>query len=163
MKTRFVRLVLLAATALVAGACSDTADVGAAQLEPVNAGMPKDSVLALLGKGPLTAKFADTLRVTNGFRSSTYLLNGKTYDVLYYRAESGDVSEPVQQDLETPIVLENGKVLGWGWKFYVETAMKSYNLPSPMSAAAAPAPAPAPAPQVTPIDSAPRLDTTPKA
>jgi hypothetical protein len=157
MKTRFVRLVLLAATALAAGACSDTADVGAAQLEPVTTGMPKDSVLALLGKGPLTAKFADTLRVTNGFRSSTYLLNGKTYDVLYYRAESGDVAEPVQQDRETPIVLENGKVLGWGWKFYVETAMKSYNLPSPITAA------PAPAPQAAPVDTAPRLDTTSKA
>jgi hypothetical protein len=159
MKTRFVKLVLLVATALASGACSDTADVGAAQLEPVNTGMPKDSVLALLGKGPLTAKFADTLRVTNGFRSSTYLLNGKTYDVLFYREEAGDVSEPVQQDRETPIVLENGKVLGWGWRFYVEEAMKSHGLPSPITAA----PAPAAAPQVTPVDSAPQRDTTSKA
>lgn len=159
MKTRFVRLVLFVATALVAGACSDTADVGAAQLELVNPGMPKDSVLALLGKGPLTAQFADTLRVTNGFRSSTYLVNGKTYDVLYYRADSGDVSEPVQQDLETPIVLENGKVLGWGWKFYVETAMEELKLPTPIKEK----PATAPTPQVTPKDSTTRPDSTTKA
>jgi hypothetical protein len=58
------------------------------------------------------------------------VIDGKAFEVLYYRELQGNVAEQVQQAKETPIVLQNGKVLGWGWKYYLE-AMESLKLPNP--------------------------------
>ena len=153
MKAYVVRAGLLL-TAVLATACLDSKEVGADLLADVHEGMPKDSVLTIVGKGPLTALYADTLRVENGFRHSSYLIDGKTYEVLYYREQPGNVAEPVEQARETPIVLAGGKVLGWGWEFYLD-AMKQYKLPSPIEAKPATPAAPAPAP-ATGADTAPK-------
>jgi hypothetical protein len=119
-------------------ACSDN-EIGATRLKPVHAGMPKDSVMAIIGQGPLTAHYADTLRLEQGFRHSTFFIDGNRYEVLYYREATGDVTEPVEQEVETPVVLSNGKALGWGWRFYVE-AMEKYKLPTPLKEKAAATP-----------------------
>jgi hypothetical protein len=151
MKTRFVRYAAIA-SALFLGAClNDTKEVGADKLEVVHEGMPKDSVMQIMGTGPLTGLYADTLRLEKGFRRSLYIVDGKNYEVLYYRELQGNVAEPVQQAKETPIVLANGKVLGWGWRYYVD-AMGELKLPSPIEAprAAETAPAAAPAPTTPP-------------
>jgi len=118
---------------LLASACSDRQEVGEKLLKPVHEGMPKDSLAMIIGKGPLTAVYADTLRLENGFRRSVYFIDGKTYEVLYYREEPGNVTDPVLQSVETPIVLIDAKVMGWGWAYYVE-AMEQYKLPSPLRA-----------------------------
>ena len=137
MTRSFVR----SASAVVLGAflfaaCSDN-EIGSKRLKPVHAGMPKDSVLAIMGTGPLTAHYADTLRLEQGFRHSTYFIDGNRYEVLYYREATGDVTEPVEQQVETPVVLSNGKALGWGWRFFVE-AMEQYKIPSPIQAKTTP-------------------------
>jgi len=151
MKTQFVRYSVVA-SALFLGAClNENKDVGADKLEIVHEGMPKDSVMQLMGTGPLTGLYADTLRLEQGFRRSRYIVDGKNYEVLYYRELQGNVAEPVQQAKETPIVLTNGKVLGWGWRYYVD-AMEELKLPSPIEApkAAEPAPVVEPAPAAPP-------------
>ena len=151
MKTRFVRYIALS-SALFLGAClNDTKEVGADKLDVVHEGMPKDSVMQLMGTGPLTGLYSDTLRLEKGFRRSAYFVDGKSYEVLYYRELQGNVAEPVLQAKETPIVLANGKVLGWGWRYYVD-AMGELKLPSPIEApkAAETAPAAAPAPTTPP-------------
>lgn len=153
------RILALFALTVLFAAC-ESSDVGAKILKPVHAGMPRDSVMAILGTGPLTARNADTLRLDHGYRTSTYLIDGKYFAVLYYREQPGDVAEAVQQDTETPIVLANDKVLGWGWKFYVG-AMEKYKLPSPITAKTQPAPAPARAP--APAAPAAQPNTKPKA
>ena len=122
----------LLATALLLGACGDGhADVGADKLAALTEGSPRDSVLHVFGTGPLTAKYADTLRLEHGFRRERYLIAGRQYEVLYYRELPGTVTEPVQQAKETPVVLQEGKVLGLGWRYYVETAMPALQLPNP--------------------------------
>jgi hypothetical protein len=132
MKKTHVRLssaLLVGATVMLA-ACGDK-EVGAKLLKPVHAGMPRDSVVTLFGKGPLTGNYADTLRIENGFRHSAYLIDSKTYEVLYYREAPGSVTEGVDKLVETPVVLLDGKVLGWGWKYYGK-AMSEYRLPDPL-------------------------------
>lgn len=124
--------VSLAAALTTLGACSDRKEVGADVLEAVEAGVPRDSLFELMGKGPLTANYADTLRVDHGFRLSKYFVNGDFFEVVYFREAPGDVSEPVQQAQETPVVLQNGKVLGWGWRFYVEEGIGKLGLPTPL-------------------------------
>ncbi|WP_145979003.1 DUF3192 domain-containing protein [Gemmatimonas phototrophica] len=134
MKTRFVRTTYITfATALtLLGACGDSGagDVGADKLEPIAEGTSRDSVLLVMGEGPLTAQYSDTMRLEHGFRRENYVIDGKSYEVLYYRELQGNVAEQVQQAKETPVVLQNGKVLGWGWKYYLE-AMESLKLPNP--------------------------------
>jgi len=138
MKPRFVRFsTLLPTLALsVLGACG-TSEIGSDVLDDVNAGMPRDSVLALLGQGPLTATGNDSVRVVNGFRQMRYLRDGKMIDVIYFRKEPGDVRELVEQERETPVVLVDGKAVGWGWAFFVE-AMKTYGIPTPLYEKVAP-------------------------
>jgi hypothetical protein len=134
MQRAFVRslsAVLLGGTVVLA-ACGGDKEVGADLLDPVEAGFPKDSLVTLIGKGPLTATFADTMRVMNGFRYDKYLIDGQYYEVLYYREQPGDVQEPVEQFTETPIVLKDNKVLGWGWKFYVKEGIEKIHLPTPL-------------------------------
>lgn len=122
----------LMATALLLSACGDrNADVGADKLAALTEGSPRDSVLQVFGTGPLTAQYADTLRLEHGFRRERYLIAGQQYEVLYYRELPGTVTEPVQQAKETPVVLQEGKVLGLGWRYYVETAMPELQLPNP--------------------------------
>lgn len=153
-----VRSLLFASTSLLAlaAACSDNSEVGEELLEPIAAGVSRDSLLKVMGSGPLTGRYADTLSLDHGFRLSQYLVNGQLYEVLYYREAAGDVSEPVRQEMETPIIVKDGKVLGWGWKYYVEEGIKGFGLPTPIQemtpAAGSPVmPAPADSP---PTDSA---------
>jgi len=143
----FSRFVCTVATVSLAACGSD--EVGADRLDDVHAGMPKDSLMTIMGTGPLTAMFSDTMRLDHGFRVSKYLIDGKFYEVVYYREKPGDVKEPVEQYTETPVVLADGKVLGWGWEYYVEEGMGKLKLPTPIKeqpAAAPPAPQPAPQP-----------------
>lgn len=147
-----VRSLILASTSLLAlaAACSDYSEVGEELLEPITAGVTRDSLLKVMGSGPLTGRYADTLSLDHGFRLSQYLLNGQLYEVLYYREAAGDVKEPVRQEMETPIIIKDGKVLGWGWKYYVEEGIKGFGLPTPLKEAV-----PAAGPPVTPVPAAP--------
>lgn len=131
MSVKIARRWACAVAAVALAACGDK-QVGEDLLEPVHAGMPRDSLMTIMGKGPLTATYADTLRLDHGFRVEKYLIDGKMYEVLYYREAPGNVTEPVEQYTETPVVLANGKVLGWGWKYYVKTAMSELKLPTPI-------------------------------
>jgi hypothetical protein len=132
MRTYIVRFTtLLPAVALTVLAACGTSEVGSDVLDDVEAGMTRASVLSVIGQGPVTATGNDTVRVVNGYRHMRYLRDGKMIEVIYYRTEPGDVKELVAQDVETPVVLADDKVLGWGWRFYVD-AMKTYGLPTPL-------------------------------
>jgi hypothetical protein len=134
MRFSFVRLVPVALVATLV-ACGSP-EAGAERLEKLTVGITGDSVITLLGEGALTASGADTSRVDHGHRKSRYFVEGKVYTVIYARDEPGDVSEPVRQQVETPIVLSPSNiVLGWGWKYYVEEAMGTLKLPTPLKEA----------------------------
>jgi hypothetical protein len=149
-----LKLPLLVVGAVSVAACSSP-EAGAERLEKLSEGIPRDSMFVLIGEGPLTASGADTMRVDHGFRVTRHLVDGKMYDVVYVRDVPGDVSERVLQERETPIVVADGKVMGWGWKFYVETGIQKLRLPTPLVEEVPPAPAPgAPAP-ATPAPAAP--------
>jgi hypothetical protein len=170
MRFPFVRLVPAALVATLV-ACG-TPEAGAERLKELTVGITRDSAITLLGEGTLAAAQADTIRVDHGHRRSRYLIQGKFYTVLYVRDEPGDVNEPVTQSLETPIVFgPDNTVLGWGWKFYVDEAMATYGLPTPLrkidtlttpsapkvdSGVSAPATTPATAPAAVPAPAAPR-------
>ena len=132
--------------ALATAAACGTGEVGSSKLDDIKVGSSRADVMEKLGTGPLTAVGADSARLVSGFRYMRYFNNGKNFEVIYFREQPGSVADPVEQKIETPIVLADDKVLGTGWKFYVE-AMKSYGLPTPLvEKVVPPPPTPAPAP-----------------
>ena len=100
-------------------------------MKKLTVGMGRDEVLTAIGDGPLTASGADSVRVVQGFRRMKYFVAGKSFEVIYVRDQPGDVREMVAQAVETPAVLGDDKLLGWGWKYYVG-AMKEFGLPTPL-------------------------------
>lgn len=116
------------------GACGPS-DLGADRLKPIKSGASQAELLQAMGEGPLVASGADTIRVINGFRRQEYLVQGRMYEVIWYRAEPGSLTDPITKERETPIVLNADTVMGWGWKYYQERA-RALDLPDPTRDAA---------------------------
>ncbi len=122
-------LVIGAITALVA-ACGPS-DVGASRLKPLKAGTDRSIVVSTMGAGPLASNVAtDTPRLVNGFRRQAFVTGGRSLEVLWYREAPGSLSDPIERQVETPIVIEADTLVGWGWKFYPKFAADN-NLPNP--------------------------------
>ena len=89
----------------------------------VNLGMTKAEVLQLIGDKSARASFGkNAVTVTNPFRSELRQVNGQTYEVLYYYTHQDQRDWPtkrfkiLEREL-TPIILQDGKVIGWGAEF----------------------------------------------
>lgn len=96
------RAVALAAIVTV-GACGDT------RLKKLTTGIEKDSVAVVMS--------ADA-----PYRSQDFLTEGKRWEVLMYsRGDSTAVDTIPWRDL-SPVVLTDGKVVGWGWGYWEEQA-----------------------------------------
>jgi hypothetical protein len=107
-----------------------TGDVigGVKVLKPIVAGMPNESIFTYTGVGPLTATGADSTKLANGFLRSQVTTNGELITVIWYRNTPGKLTDPVYRALNTPIVLGEQTVKGWGWSFY-DSVADSLKLP----------------------------------
>lgn len=106
---RLAGLIALAGTAAVV-ACGD------ARLKELSTGMPRDSLLATLGSSP-----PDSERFI--YDKDQYIVDGKAIEVFYYDPKSRMAFvDTVPGDELTPVVLLNGVVAGWGWKYWDSVA-----------------------------------------
>ncbi len=92
----------------------------------LNLGMTKQEVLTLMGTESKTDHYAnhEQVTVTNPYRSETYKAGGNVLEVLYYYTDKKHETKvdvwgwsqatQVTDDELTPVLLENGKVIGWG-------------------------------------------------
>jgi hypothetical protein len=116
---------LAGALVLATAACGDT------RLEKLSAGISRDSALAIINEGAAGDSLA---RV---YRQESYLLENKQgnahlANVLFYN-EKGikEADDPaLSRDATTPIVVSDGKVIGWGWTYY-DSVAKANNIPAP--------------------------------
>jgi hypothetical protein len=111
---------LMGIAALAAAACGD------ARLDKLSTGIPRDSALKVINDGASSDSLA---RV---YKQETYLLNGKMTNVLFYNSDgirqATDSTLPAEK--QTPIVIVDGKVAGWGWTYY-DSVAKANNIPVP--------------------------------
>lgn len=122
---------LLGAMLLFAAACGPSDLVGKEKLNPIKDGASPAEVAAVIGEGPLKAlQPADSMRIFHGFRTQVFLSEGKSYRVIWYREKAGSIEDPITREVETPVLLENDKVIGKGWTAFDEKS-KEYNLPNP--------------------------------
>jgi hypothetical protein len=142
MTTALVRIA--AAFLILTLAACGTDEPGSARLRGLKTGASLQEVVQQMGQGPLTATSSDTAQLVNGYRRMRYFIDGTTYEVLYAREAPGDVKEPLLQANETPVVFRNDSLMGWGWKYYVDEAMVTFQLPTPLRAIDTMTTAPAP-------------------
>lgn len=129
MHAAFVRIAsrhtttLLALTTLTAVAACNS-DLGASRLKNTHQGMRRDSVIEILGQGPLTATGMDTVRLVNGHRSQAFFINGRPINVVWYREQPGTLRDSIVPSTDTPVVFTDDTLAGWGWKYFLADGAK---------------------------------------
>lgn len=128
------RMVVIA-IALLGGTLSFAAcgssDVGASRLKVLVSGASRNTVLEIMGAGPLVSRTqADSPRLVQGYRRQAFAFEGRMVEVLWYREAPGSLSDPILRENETPVVIEADTLVGWGWTFYPQFAA-DHNLPDP--------------------------------
>ncbi len=99
---------MLGLTALAA--CGDS------RLNNLTLGMASDSVSTIIGQPP--------------HRSMTYLTAGKHWGLQLFPRSSTDLKDSVVWRKLSPVVTIDGKVVGWGWKWWShEAAVQHVDMP----------------------------------
>ena len=87
----------------------------AANINKLSVGMSQATVTELMGSEPAKGLF---YWVDNPVRSETLTdKDGKSYEVLYYYTDLKQRDDKITDDELTPLVFENGKLIGWGYPF----------------------------------------------
>lgn len=114
-KSLFSAILLIFAISGCQGYAGIRAD-NRASLMRLDLGMTKDQVLKVMG----AQGFGD---VSNPFKREVIPgKNGEIYDVLYYYTE--EIAEKDWESGVTPVVLNDGKVVGWGWRYLDDADIK---------------------------------------
>ena len=66
-------------------------------------------------------------KVTNPYRSEILQGNEKKLEVLYYYTDKKSSDDAITDDELTPLVFDNGELIGWGWSF-LNTNIQKYEL-----------------------------------
>ncbi len=87
----------------------------AANIKKLTVGMSQATVVELMGREPAKGLF---YWIENPYRSETLTdKDGKSYEILYYYSELKQRDDKVTDDELTPLVFEDGKLIGWGYPF----------------------------------------------
>lgn len=95
------RPIALIATLAIFGAITACSG-GDARFKRLSVGIPRDSALQLIG-------------VEKPARVDPFLVNGHYFEVMYYAKPGADTTKVPDRKL-SPIVVVDGKLVGWGWK-----------------------------------------------
>lgn len=99
MLRRPLPLVTCALALIVLTACGDS------RAKNLSLGIDRDSV-------------AVVMKTDAPHRSASYLLEGKFLEVFYYAKPDTPVADSVAWRELVPVVLADGAVAGWGWKYW---------------------------------------------
>jgi len=77
-------------------------------------GMSKDEVLKIMGTEPTNLKETP---INNPYRIQELQGVDKTYEIIYYVTDVIIDDNVIDENELTPIVLSDGKVIGWGWGY----------------------------------------------
>ena len=95
------------------------------RLTKLSVGMSKSEVLKTMGTGTTYDYFSRPSRINNPYRTETLKgKDGKLYEVLHYYTDIKKSDFAITDDELTPIVLLDGKVVGWGWGFLNDNVSK---------------------------------------
>lgn len=116
-------LALLLCLALVG--CATLSKIRATNRERLNKisiGMTKQEVLDIMGTKTITARSSEV--INNPYKTETLRSEDKVFEVLYYYTEIKRSDGAITDDELTPLVFDEGKLIGWGWSFFEDTTQK---------------------------------------
>ncbi len=87
------------------------AGCGDARLDKLALGISKDSADAAIGAAP--------------HRTAGYLTAGKQWEVRFYSRSTANATDSIAWRKMSPVVLINGKVVGWGWSWWKGASKKN--------------------------------------
>lgn len=101
-------------------------------LMKLHIGMTKEEALEIMGAQTATDYFySQRVTATNPYRSEILQGKDKTLEVIYYYTDKKQASfHPmsgmmgIADDELTPLVFDEGKLIGWGWSFLQENIQK---------------------------------------
>ena len=97
--------------------------VGMTKEEAINI-MPKEKRTVIPFEGPYTGLIGRGLTVNNPYRSEILQGKDKTFEVIYYVTDIKTSENVITDDDLTPLVFDNGRLIGWGWSFLNENVRK---------------------------------------
>ncbi len=129
-----IRLICLLALVLMLSGCATLNGIRSLnrrRLNRLSIGMTKKEVLRNMGVWSkrcyeygllanllsLTTLASDNVIVNNPYRSETLQGKDKTLEVLYYVTDIQTDSIAIDDHALTPLVFDEGKLIGWGWNF----------------------------------------------
>lgn len=115
--------------------CAPTSDAVRAEnrsnLLKLSIGMTKENVIKIMGNKTITTIIKDgtffgTLGtvINNPFRSEILRGKDKVFEVIYYYTDKKKADSAITDDELTPLVFDNGILMGWGWRFLEDNIQK---------------------------------------
>ena len=94
------------------------------RIEQLTRGITRDSAMVILNGGTAPAPGATPHAISSG----DLLVNGANYTVLYWSPdiEEGTSASEVKKSDVTPVIIQNGMLVGWGWEFHNNMATQTH-------------------------------------
>lgn len=136
------KLFYLLVMALLLGGCAtvtlqSATSINRQNLLSLSLGMPKDEALSVMGTKTKTAKvvlnqyanWAETpvenIIINNPYKNEILRdKDNKVFEVIYYVTDVKKSDNAISDDELTPLVFDNGKLIGWGWGFLQDNIQK---------------------------------------
>lgn len=95
-------------------------------LMKLSIGMTKAEALKIMGTKTVSGTDINlgTTVINNPYRSEILQGKDKTFEVLYYATDVKKDDYAITDDELTPLIFDNGKLMGWGWSFLQDNAQK---------------------------------------
>jgi hypothetical protein len=104
-----------------------------AHLSSLHPGLTKDEAIKIMGtegKSKCNKIFIFAICISseiinNPYRTTGFQSEGKAYDILYYWTDVKQKDDVITDDELTPLIFENGKLIGWG-RDLLDATIKKY-------------------------------------
>jgi hypothetical protein len=111
----------------------DVRAMNKSNLSKLNIGMDREEVLEIMGTKTIKTYRIETnalyykkdRKIPNPYKTEIRKVGDKSYEIIYYYTEVKKRDGTITDDELTPLVFDNGELIGWGWSFFEETLGKT--------------------------------------
>lgn len=91
-------------------------------LEKLKNNMSKEKVLEIMGEKKIDCVVGiEEKSIDNPYKRELKTRGNRQFEVLYYYTHVKERDRKITEDELTPVVLENDRLIGWGWDFFEKT------------------------------------------
>jgi len=133
---KFTKPICLLALVVGANGCASSTTLSQAaartreKLLQTSIGMSRQNVVDIVGTEPKEVVDPTGLNgqklstINNPYRFETIQSDGRSLEVVYYVTDDKDNDGVISNEELTPLVFDDGKMIGWGWGYLVSDEQK---------------------------------------